>query len=255
MYRRMPRRRSSGGGVALAALGILYVGAAPAQTARLDCPLPARLPPALTALYEVSAKRGAFSLPGESTFRLEAKDNQGYELSSETRALGVFRATQRSHGKVQAGVLRPAQYVESRTGRPGFEATFDWARGRVTLTPSSKDAPAVEVPTQPLLQDRLTLLLQVGWTLSAQPQQSYVAMPVAGSRRIAVTRFERNGDEALDLPVGRVATLKLERPLDADHDRIEVWIAPVLCWLPARIRYSDRRGGVIDHRLRSINGG
>jgi hypothetical protein len=39
--------------------------------------------------------------------------------------------------------------------------------------------------------------------------------------------------------------------MDPDDDRIEVWLAPSLCWLPVRIRYSDHKGGVIDHRLRA----
>ncbi|HEU0201531.1 MAG TPA: DUF3108 domain-containing protein [Burkholderiaceae bacterium] len=251
----MPRSRSSARRTMLVVLGALCAGPVAAQSARLDCPLPQRLPPALVAVYEVSAKRGAFALPGESTLRFRTTAGQGYELSSETRSLTVFRATQRSQGRVQERVLIPAYYAESRTGRSGFEATFDWSRGILTLAPNSQDAPAVEVPTQPLLQDRLTLLLQVGWTLQSHAQQSHVALPVAGSRRISVARFERRGEEALDLPAGPVATLKLERPLDPDNDRIEVWIAPALCWLPVRIRYTDRHGGVIDHRLRAVNGG
>lgn len=246
--RRFPCRAS---GAALAVLSALSPCAA-AQPARLDCPLPARVPEALKVTYEVSATRGAFALPGESTLRFKTSGG-AYELSSETRALGVFRATQSSNGKVQAGVLVPAQYSESRTGRAGFQATFDWTRGKVVFVPSDQESPPAESPTQPLLQDRLTLLLQVGWQLQARPQQAHIALPVAGSRRVAVARFERQGEEVLDLPAGRVATLKLDRPLDPDHDRIEVWIAPVFCWLPARIRYTDRHGGVIDHRLKSVN--
>jgi hypothetical protein len=41
----------------------------------------------------------------------------------------------------------------------------------------------------------------------------------------------------------------------AEHDRIEVWLAPSLCWLPARLRFTDDKGQVIDNRLREARVG
>jgi hypothetical protein len=67
-----------------------------------------------------------------------------------------------------------------------------------------------------------------------------------------VYRFERRGGEALALPppIGRTDTHRLERAMTAEHDRIELWLAPSLCWLPVRLRFTDDKGQVIDNRLR-----
>jgi len=106
----------------------------------------------------------------------------------------------------------------------------------------------------PDLQDRLSLLVQAGQLLrlaleGAPP--AAIEIPVAGARRISTYRLVLRGAETLDLPAGRIETWKLERPRDNEHDGLEAWVAPSLCWLPVRLRFTDERGTVIENRLRA----
>jgi hypothetical protein len=39
--------------------------------------------------------------------------------------------------------------------------------------------------------------------------------------------------------------------MTAEHDGIEVWVAPQLCWLPVRLRFADDRGQVVQNQLRA----
>lgn len=246
--------------VACLLLPVAVCAAAQAQLPDLACPPPAQLPKQLALTYDASAARGPLVLSGESKLTF-ARDGERYEFNAETVALGIFRATQRSSGTVRGDVLAPALYQEERTGRPGFLTTIDWSARRVTFAPggrksnphpSEAELLLLQAPAPPLLQDRLSVLLQVGVALRAQPARTSVAFPVAGARRVAWTRFERRDEAPVTLPLGQLASLRYERPLDEDNDRIEVWLAPDACWLPVRIRYTDRKGGVIDHQLRAI---
>lgn len=76
-------------------------------------------------------------------------------------------------------------------------------------------------------------------------------------RNTSLYRFELRGAETLELPAGRIDAVKLERPADAPgndrHDRLEVWLAPALCWLPVRVRYADDRGMTIDQQLKAAH--
>jgi hypothetical protein len=103
------------------------------------------------------------------------------------------------------------------------------------------------------MQDRLTLLLQAGQQLRAQQARGAVVLPVAGSRHVSTYHFELRGTETLELAAGRFVAWHLERPLSASHDGIEVWVAPRLCWLPVRLRFTDDRGHVIQNQLRAAS--
>jgi hypothetical protein len=104
------------------------------------------------------------------------------------------------------------------------------------------------------MQDRLTLQLQLGWLLRREPATPALEVPVAGVRRASVYHFARRGVEPLSLPGGTLETIRLERT-DPVDDHLEVWIAPTLCWSPARIRYRDTDGGVVDQKLRAARFG
>jgi hypothetical protein len=207
-------------------------------------PLPARF----RLVYDAQASRGPFTLDGENEL-VFSTDGPRYTLRSVTRSV-LFNAEQESVGEVQGAVLVPSQYTERTARREPRRVQFDWRARRVTF--SNADEPA---PTQPLLQDRVSLLLQVGQQLRLQNGTGEVALPVASTRRISSYRLTSSPAQSLELPAGRFDTYRLERPLDAEHDGIEVWIAPQLCWLPVSLRYTDDRGQVIQNQLRSASFG
>lgn len=217
--------------------------AAPAAAAcDANAPLPARF----RLAYDAQASRGPFTLEGENEL-IYTTDGPRYTLRSVTRSV-LFTAEQESIGEVRGVVLVPGRYTERTARREPRHVQFDWRARRVLFSGADESA-----PTQPLLQDRLSLLLQVGQQLRAQSGQGDVALPVASTRRISNYRLTPSPAQRIELPAGRFETYRLERPLDAEHDGIEVWIAPQLCWLPVSLRYTDDRGQVIQNKLRSAS--
>jgi uncharacterized protein DUF3108 len=209
------------------------------------CPHGDEWPAKIRLEYVATASRGPLSINGDSVLLFE-RSGTSYTITIETNAAAVYHARQTSRGTVEPGGLQPAEYVETRTRKPTQTTTIDWKTKRVSFSA----APEVSAETQPGLQDRASLLLHLAWR-----QRSHIdatsEVPVTGSRRVAMYRFTRNGSEKVKVPVGEVETVKVERPGDDDHDRIEAWLGKGWCGLPVRIRYTDRHGGVIDHRMRA----
>lgn len=218
----------------------------PLAAAQPVCP-PADWPARLRLHYEVTASRAALSIGGTGSIGFE-RDGAAYRLNAEIEAVGLYRARQESRGTIDALGLKPAEYVEVRGGRPPLATRFDWAAGRVEFSA----APGTSAPTRPGMQDRASLVLQLAWRWRAKPDAAVYEVWVAGARRVAAFRFERRGRERLSLPAGAIDAVLLLRPGDEDSDRIEVWYAPEWCGLPVRLRYTDRHGGTIDHRLRAV---
>lgn len=213
------------------------------------CTDTAPLPTRFRLAYDALAARGPFKLEGENEL-VFTTDGPRYTLRSVTRSV-LFNAEQESVGEVVTStpgltVLQPSRYTERTARREPRQVQFDWRVRRVLFGGTEQS-----VATQPLLQDRLSLLLQVGQQLRAQQGKGEVTLPVASARRISSYRLTPGEVQVLELPAGRFDTYRLERPLDAEHDGIEVWIAPQLCWLPVSLRYTDDRGQVIQNRLRS----
>ena len=207
------------------------------------CPGTAAWPPSFRLEYDARATRAFLSLSGASTLILR-READGYSLVSETSAGVWFSARQSSRGQIGTAGVVPAEYAERSGRKPQMATRLDWKDERVTFSATDK-----VVPTQPQMQDRLSLLLQLGWALRAKAAS--FALPVAGVRGASVYQFAARGAETVETPAGRFQTLKLERPLDADDDRLEVWLAPSLCSLPVRVRFTDHKGMVITNELRS----
>jgi hypothetical protein len=242
---------SSGAHVArrrLLAAGIAAL-LAPAARAQVSgtpaCDAQAPLPQRFRLEFLAQAARGPLTLEGENELEFSI-DGGRYVLRSVTRSL-LFSAEQQSSGEVRGALLVPHDYRERSARRTPRTTHIDWRADRVSFSSNLDGATS----TQPLLQDRLSLLVQAGQQLRSQQARGAVVLPVAGTRHVSTYRFELRGSEALELPAGRFETHRLERPRDAEHDGLEVWIAPQLCWLPVRMRFSDDRGQVIQNQLRA----
>jgi hypothetical protein len=205
-------------------------------------PWPARF----TFVYTVVASRSGLTLEGENElqFRSEGAD---YTLTSATRST-LYRARQDSRGTVQGRTLRPSEYTEHRQRREPTTTTIDWPSGTVRFT-AAADAPGTTVP---LLQDRLSMLLQLGERAQRQ-RDGDVVLPVAGVRNIASYRFERRGTERVSVPAGSFDTVRFERRDTKRDEALELWLAPASCWLPVKMRFTDDRGLTVENQLRSAS--
>lgn len=218
-------------------------GQAPSQA-----PPPARLPPPTRLAFDVSgqAKKFAYNARAELLWQ---HDGSRYEARQEISAFLVGSRTQRSVGAITAQGLLPEKFSDK--SRSEQAAHFDYAQGRITFSANTPQAPA-----SPGVQDRLSVFIQLGALLAADPGRfvpgTQITLATVSARSADRWTFTIEGPETLDLPTGATPALKLQRLPRKDYDqKAELWVAPALGYLPVRIKLTQANGDFADLLLRN----
>ena len=198
------------------------------------------LPAPVRLHYRVSSNQFPYRLSGELVWQ---HDQQRYRARLSFGAFGLTR-TQTSQGLIGSDGLAPERFSDQ--ARTQTSERFDRAQGKVSF-----NAPTPDLPLLPGAQDRLSVLVQLGALLASDPARFPVGTAVAFQTIAAsggeMWRFTIETTDTLTLPNGPQAALKLVRqPREAGDQRVEIWLAPVLGYLPARIRITEANGDAID---------
>ncbi|PUA98577.1 uncharacterized protein DUF3108 [Acidovorax sp. 107] len=211
-------------------------------------PPPVRMPAPTRLAFDVSgqAKKFAYSAKAELLWQ---HDGNRYEARQEISAFLVGTRTQRSVGTVTEQGLLPEKFSDK--SRSEQAAHFDYAKGRVTFSANTPDAVA-----GPGVQDRLSLFIQLGAMLAADPGRfvpgTQITLTTVSARSADRWTFTVEGPETLDLPAGPTPALKLLRLPRKDYDqKAELWVAPGLGYLPVRIKLTQANGDFADLLLRA----
>jgi hypothetical protein len=161
-----------------------------------------------------------------------------------------------SEGSVGPGGVAPERYLESPRRRATVAVNFN-RDARQSITFSSSTA---VVPLMPGVQDRLSVLFQIGALLLADPQKltagTTIDIPVAGVRgEVEQWRFAVRGNESIETGVGSLSTTHLQRaPRPGTNDRtIDVWVAQSDGGYPARVLYTEPSGNAVMMTLDRIS--
>jgi hypothetical protein len=232
-------------------------------------PTEARVPEAAVPLHGVALPAPS---PGRRRFRIHYGDyaegnvvaeldyaleieQDRYRLRTEARAVGLTALfwsgalSQASTGRLGTDGMEPERYVEQRGRRAERWTSVDRATGVALFSGGER------VPLVAGVQDRLSLLLQLGLIARAQPQRmaagQRIEVPELGSRGIAPAVFLSRGDESLATGGGPLRALHLERRdgNPARDPRVDVWLGYDHGMTPVRIRLTDPAGRVLDQVL------
>ncbi len=212
-------------------------------------PPPVQLPPSVRLTFEVSGEAKKFNYRANATL-VWRRDGDHYEARQEIKAFLLGSRSQSSAGLVTPAGLQPQRFVDQ--ARNAQTASFDFAAGRATF--SGGNAPAAIAAGA---QDRLSVFIQLGALLAAAPERypdgTRITLTTVGARSADRWAFSIEGTEMLDLPIGPTPALKLQRlprrdARDADQ-KAELWLAPSLGFLPARIRITQGNGDYADLQL------
>ena len=219
-------------------------GSHPASAAPVHPPPPQRL------AFEVVGQAKKFHYRANAEL-LWQHDGAHYQARQEIKVLFLGSRTQTSRGDITAYGLRPLHFSDQ--SRREQTAQFDYAQSLIHFNGDSPQAPLL-----PGTQDRLSIFIQLGALLAANPERyptgTRIQIATAGGRSVSPWTFRIEGAETLDLPVGSLPALKLQRlPQDADDNeqRSELWLAPSLGYLPARIQLTQNNGDFVNLRLSS----
>lgn len=203
------------------------------------------LPAATRLSYRVEAYRGGARYDATAVL-LWAPEADRYTLRLEMRAFFLSRE-QSSTGRLAADGLHPERFAERTRGERA--AHFDEAGQRVRFSANTPEA-----TWRPGTQDRVSLFLQLAGHFNANPDArrpgAVLNWPVVGARDLQEWTLTVEAEETLDLPQGPTPTLRLLRLPRREFDqKVEIWLAPSLGHLPARIRITEANGDVADQVL------
>jgi hypothetical protein len=213
--------------------------------------LNAALPPSARYVYRTTNSELRLA-SGTSTIDWSLAADGRYSLRLTTTAIGVTVLELQSMGTLRAFGLAPERYTETRVRRGTVAANFDWDGRRVTFS-----ARPHERPLDDGLQDRISFQFQLMLLGRARPEVfregRHTVLRMAGRDDVSTYRFRSAGRATTATGVGELQTVRIERiGADEADARIEVWLAPSLGWLPARLRFTDRYGRVTESVLESV---
>jgi Protein of unknown function (DUF3108) len=204
----------------------------------------ATVPEAVRLTYKTTAlvKGLPWSLDGELWWQ---HDGANYNAKLQWSATFVGTKTLTSSGQIGAGGLLPQRFSDKFRSSE-VAAHFERDKQKITFSANTPD-----VPLLPGMQDQLSVFVQLGAMLAgaptAYPKGTRISFETIGARSADTWVFVVEGEETLNLATGEVKAIKLVRPARGEYDQTaELWLAPQLGYLPARIKVSERNGDYVD---------
>ncbi|AOJ87978.1 hypothetical protein WS87_15515 [Burkholderia sp. MSMB0856] len=174
-------------------------------------------------------------------------DGRTYDLSVSMPVPFVGPFSYRSEGRIDAFGVAPDRYVEKRGKRPEDIAIFNREIRQVVFTRTPNNAPLPDG-----VQDRFSMLMQLSGLVRGNPSayqpgvtQQFFVIDNNNGETWPITVI---GDEDVQTQAGIVRArhfMRLPRR-DGDTRRIDMWLAPSLGWLPARLVQSEPNGSQIE---------
>ena len=196
--------------------------------------------------YEVNGSKWPYKLSAEFLWQ---HDGASYNARLAFKAGFLTVMSQTSQGQITDQGLEPLRFADKK--RSELAAHFVREQGKISFSANRPDAPLLSGA-----QDRLSILLQLGAMMAADPtafaQASTIAVQIVGPRDAAVWLFTVGAEETLALPGGEQIGLKLLRnPREPFDQKIELWLAPDMGYLPVRLRITDANGDFVDQKWHS----
>jgi hypothetical protein len=215
-------------------------------------------PPANAITYAIpGSKRLKYNVIGTKdalTYSARAEmlwlqDGTTYDARLEVSAFLIGARVRTSTGRLSADGLLPTRFADKF--RTEVAAHFERDKGQVIFSANTPSAPLL-----PGLQDQLSVFIQLGAMLGGArdkyPEGTDVTFETIGPRSGETWVITVGGDEKLYMPGGQIDTIKLTRKPRRDYDQTaELWLAPSLGFLPARIKITDRNGDYVDQQWRA----
>ncbi len=202
-----------------------------------------RFPGSTRLKYEVSGlvKGFRYFVSGEL---LWLQDGKSYDARLEISHFLLGSRVQSSKGELTPRGLEPLRFGDKV--RSEVAAHFQRAKGLVSFSANTPD-----VPLMPLAQDQLSIFVQLAAMWGANPGRFTPGLQLpfqaVGPRTSENWVFLVGAPERLTIDGRAMPATRLLRERSGDFDtRVELWLAPALDYLPARIRLTQSNGDEVD---------
>jgi hypothetical protein len=202
-------------------------------------------PPAPVRMaYDVE---GVISSPYSGTAELVwAHDGKSYQSQLLIRKFGLTLQAWTSQGSLSERGLEPEKFTSKRLGQAEINARFQRSAGKITFSEGTPDA-----PLQIGAQDQLSVFMHLASLLAGNGshgnQGKNISLQAVGDRYAEHWTFKSGVQESVKLANGQVPAVKFTHDPTAERkQRLELWYAPNLQFLPVRIRITESNGDYLD---------
>jgi hypothetical protein len=173
-------------------------------------------------------------------------DGVTYDAKLETSIPLFPTITQHSTGRITAEGLAPQRFSDKRRNEQATH--FERDKGRIVFSNNRPEAVLMAGA-----QDQLSVMLQLASLIGGSPAKfrtgNTITVQTASPRDADNWVFTVEGEEQLQLPGGNVAALKLTRNPRKEHDqKVELWLAPGMDYVPVRLRLTNSNGDGVDQQ-------
>ncbi len=227
--------------------------ASAAPAASVSPPSPAAtiaytLPGSMRLKYNVKGTKDNLNYSARAEM-LWLQDGNTYEARLEVSAFLIGARTRTSTGRLSADGLLPTRFADKF--RTEVAAHFERDKDKVSFSANTPDLPLL-----PGMQDQLSVFVQLGAMLAGEPARypsgTNISFETIGPRAGETWVITVDGEEKLDLPGGEIHAIKLSRKPRREFDQTaELWLAPTLGYLPARIKITEKNGDFVDQVWRA----
>lgn len=209
-------------------------------------PTVARFPGAIRLQYEGRGQEKGYINYYGSAELVWQQDGAQYETKLEISAFGIRLRTWTSKGSLDpAAGLLPTRFGD----RPrGAEVAVHFQRDKGIISYSNNHP---DLPLQAGAQDKLSALLQLGVMAAGTPELlrpgRHLQFQATDANRAETWDFAVSPPENMELPGGTQIGIRLVKEPTAEFDqKIEVWLAPDMEYLPVRLRITESNGSFSD---------
>jgi hypothetical protein len=210
--------------------------------------VPLHIPGSVRLAFAATAQQGAQPMQGVFGDLVWLQDGEHYDASLSLNFLFRTFRSQHSTGAIGPTGIEPQRFSDKRR----TEVASHFVRDQKTVMFSNNS------PSMPLLagaQDRLSVVMQLGALMAGDPARyppgSVIAVQTVGTSDAEIWTFNVSGEERLTVQAGEFTVRRLTRnPRKPFDDKVELWLAPELGYLPVRIRQTLANEDFVDLQLR-----
>ena len=178
------------------------------------------------------------------------RSGNNYNTFLNVSALFLGSRSMESVGQVGPEGLAPTRFTDK--SRSEVAAHFEPDKGQIVFSANTPTVPWIKGA-----QDRVSVFIQLGAVLAGNPAGfpagTTLSIYTVGPRDADTWTFRVEGEEKMTLPYGELETLKLTRQPRREFDqKVEIWYAPSLGYLPVRSRITQHNGDFIDQQLNAV---
>ena len=241
----------------------------PDTTASAPPPAPAASAPAappagpsqtpVTAMALAPSARLAYAMTGSAkglNYHANAElvwNNAGsnYDARMTVSALFLGSRSLSSRGQLSDQGLAPQRFSDK--AKSEVAAHFEPDKNQISFSANTPTLPWIKGA-----QDRVSVFLQLGGMLAGNPAGfplgASISLYTVGPRDADTWTFRVEAEESLTLPFGALNTVKLSRQPRREFDqKVEIWFAPSLGYLPVRSKITQHNGDFVDQQLETLN--